>query len=67
MTKPFFLSEEFSLADCAILPLLWRLERWGIELPATAAKRIERYTTRMFRRESFYASLTEAEREMSAS
>ena len=67
VTKPFFLGDEFSLADCAVLPLLWRLERWGIELSPAAAKRIERYTDRMFRRESFRASLTEAEREMRAS
>lgn len=64
--KPFFLSDEFSLADCAVLPILWRLERWRVELPPAAARHIARYTDRMFRRESFRASLTELEREMRA-
>ncbi|MFN2300731.1 MAG: glutathione S-transferase N-terminal domain-containing protein [Gammaproteobacteria bacterium] len=64
--KPFFLSEEFSLVDCTVLPILWRLERWGIQLPAAAERSIARYTDRMFRRESFRASMTELEREMRA-
>jgi stringent starvation protein A len=64
--KPFFLSDEFSLVDCTALPVLWRLERWGIELPPTAERAIARYTDRMFKRPSFRASLTELEREMRA-
>jgi len=60
---PFFLSEEFSLVDCTIAPLLWRLPHFGIELP-TQAKAIMAYGKRMFERDSFRASLTEAEREM---
>lgn len=66
VAKPYFLSDEYSLADCAVLPLLWRLERWGVELPAAAARRVARYSDRMFRREPFRASLTEVEREMRA-
>ena len=61
--KPFFMSDEFSLVDAAILPLLWRLPALGIEIP-TAAKGLLRYQETMFQRESFVASLTEAEREM---
>lgn len=64
--KPFFLSEEFSLVDCTVLPILWRLERWGITLPAPAERSIARYTDRMFRRESFRASCSELEHEMRA-
>ena len=60
---PFFLSEEFSLVDCTIAPLLWRLPHFDIELP-TQAKAIMAYGKRMFERDSFRASLTEAEREM---
>ena len=30
--RPFFLSEEFSLVDCSIAPILWRLPVYGIEL-----------------------------------
>ncbi len=61
--KPYFLSEEFSLLDCAITPLLWRLPYLGIELPATA-KPLLQYAERMFDRESFKESLTEGEREL---
>jgi RNA polymerase-associated protein len=34
--KPYFLSDEFSLVDCALAPLLWRLSSAGIELPKQA-------------------------------
>ncbi len=34
--KPFFLSDDFSLVDCCLLPLLWRLPRLGVELPRAA-------------------------------
>ncbi len=61
--KPYFLSDEFSLVDCAIAPLLWRLETYGVELPSQA-KHVQAYAERMFARESFRASLSEAEREM---
>lgn len=61
--KPFFMSDEFSLLDCVIAPLLWRLPHFGIELPAQA-KPVMQYAQRVFKRDSFRASLTEAEREM---
>ena len=61
--KPFFMSDEFTLVDCAIAPLLWRLPSLGVELPPQAAA-IESYAQRLFERESFRESLTEAEREM---
>jgi RNA polymerase-associated protein len=60
---PFFLNEEFTLVDASIAPVLWRLHRYGIELPK-AAKAIEDYAQRMFAREGFQLSLTEQEREM---
>jgi RNA polymerase-associated protein len=61
--KPFFLSDEYSLVDATIVPILWRLKRYKIELPRQA-KPVLQYAERMFSRESFQASLTEAEREM---
>jgi RNA polymerase-associated protein len=61
--KPYFLSDEFSLVDAAIVPILWRLQRYKIELPRQA-KPVMQYAERMFARESFKASLSEAEREM---
>ena len=61
--KPFFLSDEFSLVDASIIPILWRLTRYRIELPRQA-KPVLDYAARMFVRESVRASLSEAEREM---
>ncbi|MBN9288460.1 MAG: stringent starvation protein A [Gammaproteobacteria bacterium 39-13] len=58
---PYFLSEEFSLVDCAIAPMLWRLKAMGIILPAEA-KSIQEYAKRLFDREAFQISLTDAER-----
>jgi RNA polymerase-associated protein len=61
--KSFFMSDEFSLLDSAIAPLLWRLPLLGVELPP-AAKPLLNYAERMFDRESFKESLTEGEKEM---
>lgn len=61
--KPFFLSDEFSLVDAAIIPLLWRLPHYDIELPASA-KAVHEYAERMFERDSFQKSLSSAERIM---
>jgi RNA polymerase-associated protein len=62
---PYFLSSEFSLLDCSIAPILWRLPYYGIELPADA-KPITRYMKKVFSRPSFQASLSEQERDMVA-
>jgi RNA polymerase-associated protein len=59
----YFFSEEFSLIDCCLLPLLWRLPVLGITLPPEA-KPLIAYAERLFERSSFLASLTEAERAM---
>ena len=61
---PYFMSEEFGLADCYLGPLLWRLPELGINLDVRTSKDIHAYMTRIFERESFKASLTEVEREM---
>ncbi|AFP84993.1 stringent starvation protein SspA [secondary endosymbiont of Ctenarytaina eucalypti] len=61
---PFFMSEEFSLIDCYLAPLLWRLPQLGIELAGPGAKEVKGYMTRVFERDTFLASLTEAERDM---
>jgi len=60
----YFLNEEFSLVDCCIAPILWRLPMWDITLPAAEAKSIYKYAERLFQRDSFQASLTEAEQEL---
>jgi len=59
----FFMSDEFSLVDCCVAPLLWRLPVLELELPA-AASPVTEYAARIFEWPSFRASLTEAEREM---
>ena len=61
--RPYFLSDEFSLVDCTIAPLLWRLPVYGVEL-GSAGKPIEAYMDRVFARRSFQQSLTELEQEM---
>ncbi len=61
--KPFFMSDDFSLVDCSIAPLLWRLPLLGIELPAQGQPVLD-YAARLFERESFQESLSEVEREM---
>jgi stringent starvation protein A len=62
---PFFMSDEFSLVDCCVAPLLWRLPAMGIQIP-DQAKAVRTYMTRIFAWESFRGSLTEAERELVA-
>ena len=62
---PYFLSNEFSLLDCSIAPILWRLPYYEIELPKSA-KPITEYMKRVFSRPSFQASLSEQERDMVA-
>ncbi|MCE8011270.1 MULTISPECIES: stringent starvation protein SspA [Halomonadaceae] len=61
---PFFMSEEFSLVDCCIAPILWRLPVLGIELPEKQVKPLVTYMERLFERDSFVSSLSENEREM---
>ncbi len=61
---PYFMSEEFSLVDCYLAPLLWRLPQLGIELTGTGSKEVKDYMKRVFERSSFVASLTDQEREI---
>lgn len=58
--KPFFLSTEFSLLDCCLLPILWRLPQLGIELPAPAKPLLD-YMSRNFSRPGFQQSLSAVE------
>ena len=60
---PFFMSDEFSLVDCSLAPILWRLAHFGIELPPQA-KPLQDYMDRIFAREGFIGSLSAAERNM---
>ncbi len=65
MDKPYFMHEEFTLVDCSMAPLLWRLQMLGVKLPSSQqAKPLLGYMRRIFERPAFRASLTEAERDM---
>lgn len=62
---PFFMSEEFTIVDCCLAPILWRLELMGIKLPrGKQVKPLEQYMERLFSRDSFRQSLTEYEKDM---
>jgi RNA polymerase-associated protein len=61
---PYFMSEEFSLVDCYLAPLLWRLPALNIELNGAGSKDVHGYMNRIFDRSSFKASLTDQEREI---
>ncbi|MFZ2314382.1 MAG: glutathione S-transferase N-terminal domain-containing protein [Gammaproteobacteria bacterium] len=63
-SSPYFMGDEFTLIDCCIAPVLWRLPVWGITLSPAEAKVINKYAERVFMRDSFQASLTEAEQEL---
>ncbi|MBD7976107.1 MULTISPECIES: glutathione S-transferase N-terminal domain-containing protein [Pseudomonas] len=62
-SKAFFLSDDLSLVDCCLLPILWRLPQLGVELPAPAKPLLD-YMERAFARPAFQASLSSVERDM---
>ncbi len=63
--KPFFMSDEFSLVDCCIAPILWRLPSIGIELEKNAkTKPIYEYMKKVFTKRCFIESLSEQEKEL---
>jgi stringent starvation protein A len=63
--KPYFLSDEFSLVDATVAPILWRLPSWEVELGAQG-QAIAQYADRVFSRPAFRHSLSRIESEMRA-
>ena len=61
--KTYFMSDDYSLVDCFLAPILWRLPAYGVRLPAHA-KALQKFADRIFEREAFAQSLTEAEHEL---
>ena len=59
----FFMADEYSLVDCYLAPILWRLPWYGIKLPPRS-RGLRAYADRVFEREAFERSLTELEEEM---
>lgn len=64
--KPYFMSDDFSLNDCYMAPLLWRLPLLDIELPKVAEKNLLPYMARLFERSAFIESLTDDEKKIRA-
>ncbi|MBT4520575.1 MAG: stringent starvation protein A [Halieaceae bacterium] len=63
--KPYFMSDEFTLVDCCLAPILWRLPSLGVDIrPSKQSKPLLAYMDSLFERESFEESLSEQEREM---
>ena len=62
--KPYFMSEEFTIVDCCLTPILWRLPVLGVEIDKEQAPGLYKYMDLVFERESFKESLSEAEQEM---
>lgn len=63
--KPFFMSDEFTIVDCCVAPILWRLPVMGVDLgKSKAVKPLLEYRDRLFERESIVASFSEQEKEM---
>jgi RNA polymerase-associated protein len=62
--KPFFMNDEFTLVDCCVAPILWRLKEVDIALPEKSTRPLTRYMQMIFERKCFRESLTEAEMEM---
>jgi len=65
--KSFFMSEEFTLVDCCIAPILWRLPVLDVDVKLTKqTKPLFNYMDSLFGREAFQESLSIQEREMRA-
>lgn len=63
--RNYFMSDDFSLLECSMAPILWRLPHYGIELPPQA-QAVKDYAERLFDRPSFRDSLSEIEQEFAA-
>jgi len=61
--SPYFMSDEYSLIDCAMAPFLWRLPSIGIDI-TSLGKGITAYANRLFSRRAFQESLTREERDL---
>ncbi|SMN10675.1 Stringent starvation protein A [uncultured Candidatus Thioglobus sp.] len=63
--QPYFKSNEMTIVDACLAPLLWRLKKLNIDLGAKAQP-IYDYAQRLFNKDSFKSSLTDCEKEYNA-
>ncbi len=61
--QKYMLGDEFSMLDVAIVPLLWRLDYYGIQLDKDAAP-LMKYAERLFSRPAYIEAMTPAEKAM---
>ena len=63
LVQRYAMGNEFSLVDCYLAPLLWRLSVMDVTLPRQGQAVMD-YSERLFERSTFQASLNSLEREM---
>ncbi len=63
--KPFFMSDEFTLVDCYMSAILYRLPYLGVSIPNSKSfSSLKSYQEKLFARSSFELSLTNSERDL---
>jgi RNA polymerase-associated protein len=63
--KPYFMSDEFTLVDCYMSAILYRLPYLGVTVPNTKSfSTLKKYQEKLFSRASFDLSLTDPERDL---
>ena len=63
LAQRYAMGNEFSLVDCYLAPLLWRLSVMEVTLPRQGQAVMD-YSERLFERSTFQASLNSLERDM---
>jgi RNA polymerase-associated protein len=61
--QKYLFGDDFTMLDIALAPLLWRLQYYKINLPASAMP-IQKYAERVFSRPAYIEALTPSERVM---
>lgn len=56
--------EEYSVLDCTLAPILWRMDYYRLKLPSGQDRKLRDYACHIFRREAFTSSLSTFEMDM---
>ena len=63
--KPYFMNDEFTLVDCYMSAILYRLPYLSVTIPNTKSfSTLRKYQEKLFSRPSFDLSLTDSERDL---